>query len=66
MRLRIKMSTMRYRDEAQKVSIMRYGRKAQNEGEYNEVQGMRLRMKVSIMRCRDEAQDEGEYNEVQG
>ena len=44
MRLRMKVSIMRYRDEAQ------------DEGEYNKVQGMRfmmrLRMKVSIMRYR--------------
>ena len=33
-----------------KVSVMRYRVKAQDEGECNEVQGIRLRMKVSVMR----------------
>ena len=49
-----------------KVSIMRYRDEAEDECEYNEVQGMRFRMKVSIMRYRDEVQNEGEYSEVQG
>ena len=40
MRLRMKVSIMRYRDEAP------------DEGEYNKVQGMRFIMKVSIMRYR--------------
>ena len=40
MRLRMKVSVMGYRDEAQ------------DEGECNEVQRVRFRMKLSIMRYR--------------
>ena len=35
-----------------KVSIMRYRDEVQDEGEYNEVKGMRFRMKVNIVRYR--------------